>query len=114
LRRFERRNGQEVRAGLFGVGQRKAAPDEPYGRSVGFRRDRLRSDRVSLRLAPLRLVVAQPSTKLGQLRSPRHAVFRLPAVRSLELLLGENLRHVDILGCPARRGGLESDSTPPE
>ena len=33
----------------------------------------------------------------GQLRSPRHMVVGFPAVHGLELLLGENLPHVDIV-----------------
>ena len=105
LRRAESADGKEVRAGLSGVREREATSDEPHRPAIGLRRDRLRTDRVALSLTPLRLVVAEPSTKIGHLRSPRHAVVRLPAMRSLELLLGENFPHVAIdLRCMELRG----------
>ncbi len=89
--------GEEVRAGLFGVGERQAAPNWSRRRTLGSRCDRLRADRVPVGFTPLRLVVAQRSTKLGQLRSPRHAVFGFPAMRGHELLLGESRDHADIV-----------------
>jgi RNA polymerase sigma-70 factor (ECF subfamily) len=42
-------------------------------------------------------VEAKPSTELGHLRPPRHPVVCLPAVRRLELLLGETLLHAGIV-----------------
>ena len=103
-RRVECARGQEVRAGLFGIGERKAAPDRSGRFTFGSRGDRLRTDRVSLRLTPPCLVVAQPPTELGQLRFPRHTVFGFPAMQGLELFLGENVRH----------GGIVAGSLSPE
>ena len=96
-RRVERAGGEEVRAGLPRVGEREAASDGTYRHAAGFRHDRLRADRVAVRLAPARLVVAQPASERGHLRPPRHPVLGLPAVRGLELLLGESVSHVEIV-----------------
>ena len=95
-RRLERAGGDEVRPGLAGVVEGKPTSDRPH-RFVGLRHDRLRTDRVPVSLAPLRLVEAQRSAELGHRRSPRHVVVRFPAVRSLELLLGNSRGHVDIV-----------------
>jgi hypothetical protein len=43
-------------------------------------------------------VVAQLPTERGQLGLPRYPVVRFPAVRGLELLLGKNLTHIEIVG----------------
>src|SRR5439155_25208943 len=88
----------DVRAGIPAAGEREATPDEPHSSAARLPRDRLRTDRVSLSLTPLRLVVTKPPTKLRHLRSLLHAVVCLPAARGLELLLGQNLPHVDIVG----------------
>src|SRR5438128_579361 len=85
------------RADMF-TADGKPSDDDPRDRPAArLRRDRLRTDRVPLCLTPPRLVIAEPSTELGHLRSPRHPVVRLPAVRSLELFLGGHLTHVDIV-----------------
>jgi hypothetical protein len=52
---------------------------------------------VALRLPPERLVVAQLSTEERHLRSPWNPVVRFPAVRGIELLLGESVTHVEIV-----------------
>lgn len=93
----ERVGGEEVGAGFSAVVEWKAASDEAHVLVGGARCDRLRTDRVPMRLTPLRLVVAKPATELGHLRPPRHAVLGLPAVRGLEFLLGGNLGHVVIV-----------------
>ena len=46
-----------------------------------------------MRLTPLGLVVAQPSTKLGHLRSTRYLVAGFPAVGGLELLFRRKPGH---------------------
>ena len=74
---------EQVRAGLVGVGERQTAADRSRRRTARSRCVRLRADGMSVRLAPLRLVVARSSAELGHLRSPRHAVVGFPAVRSL-------------------------------
>ena len=85
-RRVERAGGEEVRAGLTGVVEREAAADGT--RRLSFtRNDRLRSDRVAVRLTPPRLLVAQPPAELGHLRPTRHAVVGFPTVRGLEFPL---------------------------
>ncbi len=96
-RRVECACSEEVRARFPAVRERQAATDRSRRRTLGSRCDRLRADRVPVGFTPLRLVVAQPSTKLGQLRPPRHAVFGFPAVRGDELLLGESRDHADIV-----------------
>src|SRR5207244_380196 len=92
LHSVERGTGDEVRAGLAGEVERKVAPDKT-GWLPFTRLDRLRPDRVALRLPPPLRVEAQPSTELGHLRSPRYPVDRFPAVLCVERLFGEVLTH---------------------
>jgi hypothetical protein len=84
--------GEEGRAGVARVLEREATPGRT-GRRAFTRDDRLRADRVPVRLAPLRLVVAQPPTEVGHLGPPRHAVDLLPAVRGFEVFPGRCVSH---------------------
>src|SRR4029079_348831 len=88
---------EQIRARLGGVCERQAAADGSCRRPAGPRCVGLRADGISVRLAPLRLVVAHSSAELGHLRSPRHAVVSFPAVRSLELFLGGSPGHAGIV-----------------
>ena len=82
----ERAGGEEAGTRVAPVVEREPAADEP-DRCARSRHDRLGADRVTVRLAPLRLVVAQPAAVRRHRRSSRHAIVGLPAVRGLELPL---------------------------
>src|SRR5439155_3583176 len=82
----ERRPSEEVGAGFPSVVERQAAPHRARRLSLP-RDDRLRADRVTLRRSPSGLMEPKSPTERGHLRSPRHAIFGIPAVRGLELLL---------------------------
>src|SRR5919109_1598458 len=102
--RPERAGGEEGGAGFAGVGEREPTPDRTGSRPF-TRDDRLRSNRMALRLAPPRLVVAQTSTEVRHLRSPWDAVVGFPAMRGLELLPRGSLGHVSgFAGSRARAG----------
>src|SRR5215831_6264265 len=82
----ERAGTDEVGAPLARVVERQPAADESRG-LPGLRNDRLRADRVSMCLAPLRLVKAQQTAELCHCRAARNSILRLPAVRRFELRL---------------------------
>src|SRR5437660_171077 len=73
-RGFERAACDEVRAGLASVVERQAAPDGSHLFAVALRRDRLRTDRMPVRLTPPRLVVAQAPAEVGHLRPSWDAI----------------------------------------
>src|ERR1700674_80968 len=108
------RQGEGIRAGLSRVGEWEAAPHRtphlasPWG-------DRLRANGVSMGLTPLRLVVAQPSTEVGQAGSLRYPVLCFPGVRGLELFLGETRQFLHPAPFSAKRATRTSDreSLPP-
>jgi hypothetical protein len=56
-----------------------------------------------VRLTPLRLVVAQTSSKVGHLRPAGDRVIGLPAVESLQLLSRQSLAHAGSAQCVNRR-----------
>src|SRR5262245_18184858 len=69
LRGGEGGRREERGARLARVVERETAPDRPR-RLTGTRRDRARSDRMAVRLAPLRLLMAHPLPELGHRRPP--------------------------------------------
>ena len=77
--------GEEARAGRAGVVERKSAADQAR-QLPGARDDRMRADRMPVRLAPLRLAEAQPAAELGHSRPSGNAIRGLPAVQRLQLL----------------------------
>ena len=107
--RLRPRDGRELRhrrrtRGCEGANVRDRAAPELQAASdwarrfaVGLRRDRLRANRVSVRLTPPRLVVAQPSPKAGHLGPAGDLVIGFPAVQSLELLLRQSAVHRQIV-----------------
>src|SRR5262249_51175904 len=96
-RRVERASGEEIRAGLSGISERETASNQTPQPAVRSWCDRLRTEGMPVRLPPPCLVVAQPSTEVRHLRSPRHAVVRFPAVHGLGLLARQSLTHVEIV-----------------
>jgi hypothetical protein len=67
----------EIRAGLARVVERQSAADRSRG--LSFRRNRLRSDRMSLPLAPPCLVKAVAAAELRHLRTAGDLVLAVPA-----------------------------------
>src|SRR4029079_14668628 len=92
LDRLERSRRDEVRPGLAAIGQRDPTPDRPRI-DARTRRVRLRPDRMTLALAPPRLVEPGPLPERRHWRPPWNQVARLPAERGLKLCARRRLYH---------------------
>ena len=96
LDRLERGRRHEVRPGVTAVRQRDPAPDRPRI-DARTRRVRLGPDRVTLALAPARLVEPGPLPERRHRRAPGDEVAGVPAEGGLELRACRRLDHADRL-----------------